>query len=788
VNHHLRNIFLIIFLLSVVSFPTSGIIAQSNWDIRINTINTVETPDHMILKVYFNIFDPSTGAAITDAQLSNAQITLLNTNLVANGTLKEPDVPIYVALVLDTSGSMAGSADILKNAAKLAISNSPNNSFFSIVQFDEEIKLLQDFTENIAALSFAIDQMKISQRGTCLYDAAFSAVEAMEKAPAGRRAVILFTDGKDETREGKACSKHTHQELIDKAMKGQVPIHTIGLSVKEAGINSLELGSMAASTGGFSAIGNTSNLENAFSQIMNALKAQWMVESNIYPRNGENNAVLALNISENETLNTAFIINSNTDYPGPPSPVSAQLDGLFFLPQNQSYDLQLSLTSPELVQYVKVSLWDEKGGSKTAEFVFENPADHNTFNFPSDQLTIGRDYEIRIIAVSKSDNTPFAIITNDNKPATEMVHSFTFDPSAVLPQVKILSVVQQENDLQVNIETTNTALVNGFDGWLVDEGTKTVVANSNFNNAKFDSSTGSILLPLEANKIADGTYTIVVRALGNQNQVYSTQQYEGIVYKATRQTIIQKIVQALIASPLYLFIIVGIILVVVAFFMINSMREKSLSGTPVMQGRLGSKVKGNKKQRGTSALASDEPYLNRNNANAAASQNNAPHPSQKVVRPTPQAVVTPTPVSAPTPRPVPTPQSIPVIPQNMQDNTVVGFPGNSDSTIVGYDKPVMPVLIFDLPVGALGNRVPINQFPFSIGRKDTTLVLNDVSVSRMHGQISIDPNSGGFVFTDLNSSNGSFVNGVKLTPNQPIVIQSGTRIRVGNSIEFTFEK
>lgn len=787
-NHHLRNIFLIIFLLSVVSFPTSGIIAQSNWDIRINTINTVETPDHMILKVYFNIFDPSTGAAITDAQLSNAQITLLNTNLVANGTLKEPDVPIYVALVLDTSGSMAGSADILKNAAKLAISNSPNNSFFSIVQFDEEIKLLQDFTENIAALSFAIDQMKISQRGTCLYDAAFSAVEAMEKAPAGRRAVILFTDGKDETREGKACSKHTYQELIDKAMKGQVPIHTIGLSVKEAGINSLELGSMAASTGGFSAIGNTSNLENAFSQIMNALKAQWMVESNIYPRNGENNAVLALNISENETLNTAFIINSNTDYPGPPSPVSAQLDGLFFLPQNQSYDLQLSLTSPELVQYVKVSLWDEKGGSKTAEFVFENPADHNTFNFPSDQLTIGRDYEIRIIAVSKSDNTPFAIITNDNKPATEMVHSFTFDPSAVLPQVKILSVVQQENDLQVNIETTNTALVNGFDGWLVDEGTKTVVANSNFNNAKFDSSTGSILLPLEANKIADGTYTIVVRALGNQNQVYSTQQYEGIVYKATRQTIIQKIVQALIASPLYLFIIVGIILVVVAFFMINSMREKSLSGTPVMQGRLGSKVKGNKKQRGTSALASDEPYLNRNNANAAASQNNAPHPSQKVVRPTPQAVVTPTPVSAPTPRPVPTPQSIPVIPQNMQDNTVVGFPGNSDSTIVGYDKPVMPVLIFDLPVGALGNRVPINQFPFSIGRKDTTLVLNDVSVSRMHGQISIDPNSGGFVFTDLNSSNGSFVNGVKLTPNQPIVIQSGTRIRVGNSIEFTFEK
>jgi len=786
VNRHIGIVFLIFFLLSVVVFPPSAIIAQSNWDIRINTINTVETPDHMILKVYFNIFDPGTGAAITDAQLSNAQITLLNNNLVANGELKEPDVPIYVALVLDTSGSMSGSADILKNAAKLAISNSPNNSFFSIVQFDEEIKLLQDFTENIAALSFAIDQMKVSQRGTCLYDAAFSAVEAMEKAPAGRRAVILFTDGKDENRDGKVCSKHTYQELIDKAMKGQVPIHTIGLSVKEANINTLELGSMAASTGGFSAIGNTSDLENAFAEIMNALKAQWMVEANIYPRNGENNAVLALNVSDNETLNTAFIINSNTDYPGPPSPVRAQLDGLFFLPQDQTYDLQLSLTSPELVQYIKVSLWDEQGGSKTAEFVFENPADHNTFNFPSDQLAVGRDYEIRIIAVSKADNTPFAIITEDDKPATEMVHTFTFDPSAVLPQVKILSVVQQENDLQVNIETSNSSLVNGFDGWLVDEDTKTVVANSNFSNASFNANTGSILLPLEANKIADGTYTIVVRALGNQNQVYATQQYEGIVYKATRQSAIQKIIQALIASPLYLFIIIGIILAVVAFFMFNSMREKSLSGTPVMQGRLGSKVKGNKKQRGTSALASDEPFLNRNKTNAAADQNIHPLPSQKVVRPTPQAVATPPPMSSP--RPVPTPQPTPVIPQIMQDNTVVGLPINNDSTLVGFNKPVIPVLVFDLPVGPSGNRVPVNQFPFSIGRKDTTLVLNDVSVSRSHAQISLDPNSGGFVFTDLNSSNGSFINGVKLVPNQPVAIQSGTRIRVGNTIEFTFEK
>ena len=765
-----KTIPLLFFLLSFLIFPTAATSGQTTWDIRVNTINTVETPDHMILKVYFNIFDPGTGKAVTDAELSNAQVTLLNTNLSAAGELKEPDVPIYVALVLDSSGSMAGSADILKNAAKLAVSNTPNNSFFSIVQFDEEIKLLQDFTENIAALSYAIDQIKISNRGTCLYDAAYSAVEAMAKAPAGRRAVILFTDGKDETKEGKACSKHSYQELVDLAMKGQVPIHTIGLSANAASINTFELQSMAASTGAFSAIGNQSNLEKSFAEIMNALKAQWMVESLIYPRSGENNAVLSLNISDQESLNTAFVVESKADYAGPPSPVQAQLDGLFFIPQNQSYDLQLSLTSPELVEYIKISLWDQKGGSKAAEFIFNDPVDFNTFNIPSDQLTIGREYEIRIIAVSRTDKMPFAIVrSEDGKTSSEIVHTFTFDPSAVLPQVKIQSVVPDGNDLTVNIETTNSSLVNGFDGWLVDEETKTLVKNSNFSQEKFSGNSGSILLPLEENKVPDGQYTLVVRALGSENQVYSSQQYEGIVYSATRPSFFQKITRALIASPIYLFAIIGIILAVVVFFMVTNMREKSLSGTPVMQGRLGGKAKRKKGSQQVSALASDEPIAGRSVSPVA-------------VHPIPQQVK-PTPVKA---TPPPKPKSSSTASPNLVDQTLVGPAANLDATMVAYNAPALPVLTFNQAIPGYGTRITIEQLPFTIGRKDTSLVLNDISVSRQHGQITYNQAAETYQYTDLNSSNGSLFNGQKLLAGQPITLNPGSRIQVGNVVEFIF--
>ena len=362
----------VLVLIVILTFqPFISVLAQSQGEIRINQLFTLEGPDAMTLRLYFNIYDDRTGTPMLVVDAQTAQVTLLNTNYTVNGELKKPDVPIYITLVLDSSGSMGGAARDLQNAAKLALNNTPDNSMFSVVQFDEEIQLLQDFTENIPALQFAIDRYKVSRNGTCLYDAAYSAVEAMAKAPAGRRAVILFTDGKDENKEGKVCSKHTYQELVDLAMKSQVPISTIGLSYNQGAINSLELESMAGSTGGVSAIATQGDLDASFEKIMQALKAQWMLEAAIYPRRGNNNAVFNLALKDGLSLNTAFSINSNTDYPGPPSPVVARLSGLLLNAAQQSYEVQLDLTSPELVGYVKIEIWDREAGSKTGEYVFD---------------------------------------------------------------------------------------------------------------------------------------------------------------------------------------------------------------------------------------------------------------------------------------------------------------------------------------------------------------------------------------------------------------------------------
>ena len=776
----LGSVFISLVLIFLLLFSPLQVEAQSGWAVRINTVTTLETPNSLSLKTYFNIFDQSTGAAVTNADISGAQITLLNTGLVSNGLIQQPDIPIYIALVLDSSGSMAGSADLLKNASKQALNNIPNNAFFSVIQFDEEIKLLQDFTENLPAVSYAIDQLKVSTRGTCLYDAAYSAVEAMQKAPAGRRAVILFTDGKDETREGTVCSQHTYQELVNLAMKAQVPIHTIGLSVK-ANINTVELEGMAASTGGFSAVVGESNLAKAFEQIMAGLKAQWMVASDVYPRQGENNAVLTLEMADNTTLTADFVFNSSKEYPGPPSPVTAQLDGLYLKPEDMTFDVQLSLTSPELVNYVKLSLWDQKAGSKSGEYLFENPATHNTFNIPTSQLTAGRDYEIRIIATSKSDNVPFEIFrADDGKTSTELVHPFNFDPSGFMPQLTIQSIVQSGNDLLVNVATTNANMVNSYDGWLVDEDTNTVVPNSNFSSAPLQGGSGPILLPMEANKIPDGKYTIVVRALGSNAQVFSSQEYSGIVYSAVRPNIMQRIITALTLSPLYLFIIIGIILLVVVFLMFTSFREKSLSGTPVMQGRLGGKLANKGKPAGNLPLADDEPI---------------PHSQPKPVSPAAAKPVSqakpPAAVAAPPPVVAQKPEQAKPMPPGQADKTISGPAANlaDGATYIVPKSSSVCLRILRAPVGTanIGDRITLKQFPFTIGRQNTIWVINDPSVSRLHAEIQLDPQRNIYLITDLGSSNGTRVNGTPLRPRQPIQVSIGSTIQIGPNVEVVLE-
>src|SRR5947209_12197962 len=72
----------------------------------------------------------------------------------------------------------------------------------------------------------------------------------------------------------------------------------------------------------------------------------------------------------------------------------------------------------------------------------------------------------------------------------------------------------------------------------------------------------------------------------------------------------------------------------------------------------------------------------------------------------------------------------------------------------------------------------------TIGRSsDNQIVLNDPQVSSRHAEVS--PQGESYVISDLGSTNGTFINQQRLTPNVPYVLKPTDFISIG-STEFTY--
>jgi pSer/pThr/pTyr-binding forkhead associated (FHA) protein len=76
-----------------------------------------------------------------------------------------------------------------------------------------------------------------------------------------------------------------------------------------------------------------------------------------------------------------------------------------------------------------------------------------------------------------------------------------------------------------------------------------------------------------------------------------------------------------------------------------------------------------------------------------------------------------------------------------------------------------------------GERFTLAEHPISIGRRpECNIVLADPNVSRNHAEIR--PQGDGFVLTDLGSTNGSKVNGVRV---EQRMLADGDELTFGNT-------
>ncbi|HYK90066.1 MAG TPA: VWA domain-containing protein [Acidobacteriota bacterium] len=184
---------------------------------------------------------------------------------------KGGEVPLTIALLIDTSGSVKNKLQFEKETAAEFFKDvlRRNKDLALIIQFDSEVNLVQDFTQDPNVLISALGTLQAGN-STALYDAIYLAVDDKLKSESGRKVIVVITDGDD------TSSKLRKEEAIEAAQKNDVLIYGIGVR-GEYGANFGILKKFAEETGGsfFSPRARFAEIQAAFKAIGQDLQGQY---------------------------------------------------------------------------------------------------------------------------------------------------------------------------------------------------------------------------------------------------------------------------------------------------------------------------------------------------------------------------------------------------------------------------------------------------------------------------------------------------------------------------------
>ncbi|MGH9309218.1 MAG: VWA domain-containing protein [Vicinamibacterales bacterium] len=141
-------------------------------------------------------------------------------------------LPIALAILLDTSASMESKLETAQEAAIGFVRHMRSGDMMEVIDFDGNVNILQPFTDNVAALERAI-RMATVNGSTSLYNAIYISLKDLQKARARsaedirREAIVVLSDGDD------TSSLVAYDEVLDLAKRSETAIYAIGLRQNE---------------------------------------------------------------------------------------------------------------------------------------------------------------------------------------------------------------------------------------------------------------------------------------------------------------------------------------------------------------------------------------------------------------------------------------------------------------------------------------------------------------------------------------------------------------------------
>jgi VWFA-related protein len=174
-----------------------------------------------LINVLFTVTDRK-GKLVTDLDKSDLKLFEDNRTQTITNFSRETDLPLTMALVIDTSTSIRDRFKFEQEAAIdfLYRTLRPKKDKAFLITFDSAIELVQDYTDNPEILSKAIRQIRPGG-GTKMLDAIYLTCQEKLKAETGRKILILISDGDDN------LSLETLVSTLEMAQKSDVTIFAI---------------------------------------------------------------------------------------------------------------------------------------------------------------------------------------------------------------------------------------------------------------------------------------------------------------------------------------------------------------------------------------------------------------------------------------------------------------------------------------------------------------------------------------------------------------------------------
>jgi VWFA-related protein len=251
-----------------------------------------------VVQLFFNVKDKK-GALIPSQTKDDFELFEDGKPQTIKYFTAESNLPLTLGILIDSSGSQMRVLEMEKEVGGAFLNNilrDKDEAF--VIDFDVNVDLLQDFTNDVHRLKAALEKAKINTggggggvpglgggpiptsnpRGTLLYDAVYLAAHDELAHEVGRKAMILLTDGEDQG------SQLRIRDAIEAAQKSDSIVYV--LLIADRGFyggfgysGDSEMKKLASETGGrVIEVGNKyDKLKDAFDQIAKELRSQYNV-------------------------------------------------------------------------------------------------------------------------------------------------------------------------------------------------------------------------------------------------------------------------------------------------------------------------------------------------------------------------------------------------------------------------------------------------------------------------------------------------------------------------------